>query len=604
MEPFLQLDDYLLPAPLPACIALCMCLGFRYLGNFFVRALRHSFLEPVESAAGFILMTGVVAVLVNLLAFLGLAYLWPLRILAWGLAILGLVDLLRCGPDCLIAMLRRALSFFQRQSRLGKTAVLLIFITGVSLFLAALGPPTDADSLDYHLGIPLDILRHHQAFPHLDWLHARVVGLGESLNMLGLAGGTDTLGAALQFFGLASILASFLSLVKSDFDRILTAMLVLGCPLMLFLIPNQKPQMLPVAATSIALTMIVRRFRSIDPVTMVLAFGGAFFAMSCKYSFILSGSIVVGTGLIAAHKSKRLDIALWITLAGLLIFFFPICLQKHLFYGDPISPLLERFFTHGQVSVIAFANYLKSYRDSSITFPLSLILPGSLGTVSTILGMGSFLVFAAPRVRGYSVIFIVCALIASFLTFFLGQVTSRFYLEPYFWIIAAVLTTPSFKVNPLFFKMMLAQMVFVAAMATMGAVILFPGAWTPALRHKVMLKCAYQYGESKWLDGFLPKNAVILTDLRSKALCPRKFVSSEIYASFDAMDIMAEEKITSQLKQRGASVWVTFDGGESRPYLAKHFPVLLGKSQPFRIATRNPWNASSSSRIAVYGSKR
>jgi len=218
--------------------------------------------------------------------------------------------------------------------------------------------------------------------------------------------------------------------------------------------------------------------------------------------------------------------------------------------------------------------------------------------------MGCFLIFAAFRVRGDSLTFIGCALGTAVLTFLLGQMTSRFYLEPYLWIAAAVVTAPAFKANPVFFKLMLVQMAGVAAMAVLGAVILFPGALTPALRHKVMLKCAYQYGESKWLDAFLPQNAVILTDLRSKALMPRKFVSGEaINSLLTAKDGTRETKTALFLKQNGVNTWVTFDGA-SNPYLASRFPVLLGRSPAFRTATRNPWNASASSRIVVYGSKQ
>ena len=605
MSPFLQLKDYLLPAPLPACIAVLMCFGFKYLGNRLVRILRHSPPDPLESAAGFILVAGLVAALVYFLAFFGFAYLWPLRILSWGFVILGLIDLLQVKMNYWITKFERFQNFFHRQSYLCKMGVLLIFVTGVGLFLSSLGPPTDADSLDYHLGIPLDILRHHHVFFHSDWLHARLVGLGEFLNMLGLAGGTDIFGASLQFFGLMAVLMSFLSLVKSDFDRILTAMIVLGCPLMLFLIPNQKPQMLPAAATTIALLMIVRRFKSIDPVTIVLAFGSACFAMSCKYSFILSGSIVIGAGFVAAYQSKRSGVAIFSVLAGLLLFFFLPCLQKYLFYGDPFSPLLERFFVHGQVSVISFAHTLKNYRDSSVIFPLSLILPGSMASVTTIFGIGSFLVCAAPKVRGYSVIFIICALIVTILMFLLGQVTSRFFLEPYFWIAAAVLTTGVFKVKSIFFKLMFVQMVCVAAMASFGAVVLFPGALTASLRHKVMLKCAYQYEESKWLDTFLPKNAVVLTDLRSKSLVPREFVSSEsIYFSLKTKDILGLGKAALLLKQSGVDTWVTSDNNIPLFYFASRFPVLAGKSQILRTATRNPWNSSANGRVAVYKLKQ
>ena len=600
---FLKLEDFLLPSPLPACLAILICLGFKYLGSYLVSFLRQSVPSPVESAAGFILVTGLTASFVHLLGFLGVAYLWPIRLLSWAFALIGLISLFRLKQASLLAIFRSFNKMFRQQPFYCKLGISLVFITGVSLFLASLGPPTDADSLDYHLGVPLDILRNHQAYMRMDWLHARLIGLGESLNMLGLAGGTDVLGASLQFSGLLAVLLSLLTLVKTDFERIFTAILVMGCPLLLFLIPNQKPQMLPVAATTVALILLVRNFKSLDYQTYILAFGCACFAMSCKYSFLLSGSTVIVTGLIAAYKFKKLGIAALIAMLGVLVFLLPLCLQKYFFYGDPLSPLLEKYLAQSQVSVISFADFLKNYRDSSVMFPFSLILPDSPGTISTILGVGCFIIFAASRVRGYSIVFLICAMIAAIATFFLGQVTSRFYLEPYLWIIAAVVSTPMLKVNSLFLKLILVQLFCVAIMASVGAVILFPGALTASLRHKVMYKCAYQYGESNWLDETLPKDAVILSDLRSKALLPRKFVSSEkFYYSLNTNDTVALEKEKLLIKQSGVNTWVTFDNNTNPfPYFAAYFPRLIAKSQTFRNAVRNPWNATTSGQIVVYG---
>ncbi|MBC8427151.1 MAG: DUF1420 family protein [Desulfobacterales bacterium] len=602
MTSFLQLEDYLLPAPLTALMAVLMCLGLKYSANRLSLILRNSSPDIVKSAAGFILVTGLVAFLSNLLAFWGLAYLWPLRIMAWLLASLGIIELLQLRRNHLTSFVQRFQYLYNEQTIWGQVGILLICIIVAALCLATLGPPTDADSLDYHLGVPLDILRHNQAYPRPDWLCARLTGLGESLNMLGLAGGTDIFGACLQFSGLIAVLIAMTSLSETDFDRIMMAMIVVGCPVILELIPVQKPQMLPAAATTISLILIIRRFRLIDTVTMILAFGGVCFAMSCKYSFVLSGSIVIGVGMIAAYQNGRFWTATSIALAGFVIFLFPVYLQKFLFYGDPVTPLLEKFFPHGDEVVINFASILQTHSESSFAFPLSLMLPDSLGTVTRTLGLGTLLIIAAPSVRGDSRIFIVCALLSVILTLLLGQVTARFYLEPYLWIAAAVGTVTSGKFKPIFFKLMLIQMAGVTIVAIFSAVTLFPGALSATLRHQVMSKYAYQYADMEWLDTVLPKNAVVLTDLRSKALMPRPFISNErvnyLGGNTDGNEL---GKSSSYLKPNSADTWVTY-AGVPAPYFASLFPIPVSEPKTFKSAVKNPWYASTYS-IMIYRSR-
>ncbi len=173
------------------------------------------------------------------------------------------------------------------------------------MLLGALGPPTDADSLNYHPGVPLDILRHQRAYPRPDWPYARLAGLGESLNLLGLAGGTDILGAALQFAGLVPILAAANTFARDNRDRLLVSMLVVGCPVMTFLVFNQKPQMLATAATTVAIFLIAQRFKDIDRVTLLLSCGCVLFAVGCKYSFMMTGAIVLTVGLLASRRASQ-----------------------------------------------------------------------------------------------------------------------------------------------------------------------------------------------------------------------------------------------------------------------------------------------------------
>lgn len=597
MTPFLQLEDFLLSAPLPACLAGAMCLGLKHLGSLLVGAMRRSSPQPIELAAGFILATGLIAVLSNMIAAFGLAYIWPLRIIAFALAGCGVVELFRLRDGYLSYVFFHLQTLFRKQSLAGKIGILLVCVIGICLCLASLAPPTDADSLDYHLGVPLDILRHHRAYPRPDWLDARLVGLGEALNMLGLAGGTDVFGASLQFSGLLLTTIAVMSMARTDSDRLLAAMVVIGCPLLLFLIPNQKPQMLPTASTTIALIMIAQRFKSIDPVTICLALGNVFFAMSCKYSFLLSGSIVIGTLLVAAYQNRQVGIAICFGLAGFLIFLFPLYLQKFLFYGDPLTPLLERFFEKN-VAVIEYANMLQDYKDPG-AYALSLIFPGAVGSASTALGIGAFLIFGIPGVSGSGWLLITCGLLLAILTGLMGQVAARFIFEPYLWISAAVVGYNTWKIKRVFFKLMVGQMLGVAVLAAFAATILFPGVLSDSLRQRVMQKYAAGYSEAKWLDKSLPQNAVVLTDLRSMALMPRQFLASQsINFSLLVKDEGAIRSLPQLLKDHGVDTWVT-DFPCTNPFLRNLFPTALGEPHTFRKAVRNPWNTGSY-RIIAY----
>jgi hypothetical protein len=71
-----------------------------------------------------------------------------------------------------------------------------------------------------------------------------------------------------------------------------------------------------------------------------------------------------------------------------LVIIFPTELQKLLFYGDPISPMLEGFEQHGDGALMRFAQYLREYSMSTLPFPAGIIVPDSPGRLSSVLGLG------------------------------------------------------------------------------------------------------------------------------------------------------------------------------------------------------------------------
>ena len=83
---------------------------------------------------------------------------------------------------------------------------LVISLIIFSFFLVSLLPSLDADTLDYHLGFGLDIIREGNLTNRQDWLHFRLAGAGEYINLIGLIFGSKNFGQVIQF---SSLLISY-----------------------------------------------------------------------------------------------------------------------------------------------------------------------------------------------------------------------------------------------------------------------------------------------------------------------------------------------------------------------------------------------------------
>ena len=609
IKPFLSLEDYLAPCPLAALLAILLVCGIKYLGTRLIRRLQPDPPQPLQTAAGFILAAALLAAAVNLLALAGLAYHWLVKIMAWSVAAGGILELSRISKERLLRLYDQAAAGFREQSLWGKAACALLGVSLIGLLLGALGPPTDADSLNYHLGVPLDILRHHRAYPRPDWPYARLAGLGESLNLLGLAGGTDILGAALQFAGLVAILAAANTFARDNRDRLLVSMLVVSCPVVIFLVFNQKPQMLATAATTVAIFLIAQRFRDIDRVTLLLSFGCVLFAVGCKYSFMMTGAIVLTVGLLAARRASLLPWAVGTCLVAYLILVFPGNLQNWMFYGDPVSPFLERFRSHGDPAVIRFAEFYRGYLFNSDTnpvpFPLNLFIPASLGDLSAVLGLGPLLLILGLR-RMQEVpakVLLFSALAAVPFSLLLSRMGARYLYEPYLWIVPLVTCMAWGPIKSLLAKVTLAQMALMALLSVLGAATLFPGALTGSLRHRVMSNLAFGYAEAYWVNEVLPADAVVLSWNRSVALAPRPFLSRDILIFSDLTNPVERGKIIKQIESFRVNTVVVHLPGEEELLEVQSLGLSPGKRvagpRKFIMATRNPWNRSTDE-LSIY----
>ncbi len=587
--PFLRLEQLLLPPPLAALSGLLLAIGVAGLGTAGARALRGPRFEALDGAAGSIVAAAALGAGLHAFALLGLLRLLPLRILAGALAAFGLIVLVRIAPG-LIHRAARLRERWRGWPLLDRALVILLCVSALGLLLAALGPASDADSLDYHLGVPLDWLRHGGAYPRTDWLHARLAGLGEMLDLIGLAGGCDCFGALLQAEGAVLAALAAAALATRDRDRLLTVAMVLASPVLLSLVPTEKPQLFPAAATAVALVLLVRRWNDLDRATLAMVFGCAAFAMSCKYSFLLSGSIVMAMGLIAARRT-RLAFALASMAATILLFAAPVYLRNFVFYGDPLSPFLERWHASPELSVVAFAEDLRDYSGPHG-------LPGTLQLavrtlaarpVSGILGIGVLSPLLAAWRNPTARRLLGAAGAATVLDLALGQLTPRFFLEPCLWSIAAI----GLRERPIptaWLAVTAAQASFTAALAIVCATLLFPGTWSAAWRDRVLRSVAPGYAEARWLDTILRPDDVLLTGIRSKIFLPRPFVADD---RFDGLRPPEDEWRELQALERdaGVSALTVESNNDLSPAMkaAVEAGTPIGSPARFRHVTRNPW---------------
>lgn len=590
MTGFLTLDDLVLPPPLPAIVSLLLVSGLVGLGETGLRRFRAA-PDVAERCAAFAVAAALCGAIVHGLALAHLATLPVLRILAAVVVLMaprawsvfrGMATAWREGW--------REASIWQRIA-LGAVAATVLFLA-----LAALGPVTDADSLDYHLGAPLDWLRHGGVTVEPHWLHARITGLGEALNMLGLAAGTDGLGALLQVSGLVMLVTAIGSLGGTARDRTFGMLLALP-PAIVPLATAQKPQLLPVAAVVVAM-ILARRARS--GFDLALVFGCIGFAMASKYSFLVSGGVVAVAAMYWAWEKGRLGLAVQWAAISLGVLALPVLARNFYLYGDPVSPFLEAWRAHPNAEVVRFAG---SLRDAGAPhtfagvgrFVVGLVAPGGAGDAQTVLGIG-LLALLLVGWTGWSGVVLACGATVATFTIWLGQMAPRYLLEPYLWLAIAAVLSPWHRLKTILSIALTAQTLAVAAMAMVGAWLLFPGALTPGWRDQTMLQSTFGYEEARWLDRQIPQDATIMSESRAYALYPRPFAIAECAACGPAP--LLELFRPADAAEHGANVLVV--GYPMQGTIADGCVLRrIAGPERLRYATRNPFNKAAYKAVAL-----
>lgn len=581
-----SLNAYFISSPLSVLLTLTLGMSLAIISDDIGKRVFKS-TEPVQSALYFFAGLLALSWLIWLIGLFALVSVFLLKVICCGIILCGIFLAMRRRDELLSIVKRKWAAFQALRSFEFFTACTLFAILG-GYFLLSLTVPTDSDSLNYHLALPVEILQKGSLWFNRDHLHYRLAGFGEMINLLGVANGCPQLGAFVQMIALLHTLRALSARVIAA-HKLTICLFLAGIPTLLFLLPNQKHQLTGILCTTVCF-LFISNSRNLTLSRIRLLMLAMLFAAGIKYSFLLSIAALVVLFLMKRPK----DISLWkITVSFALLASLvlgPQLLFRWMHFGDPFSPLLEGLFNEPDPVVKRFHHYIKNFRESSFPFPANLLLTDSAGKVSTILGTGviifGFLPFlfkrAIPEIT--SIIFLLLAIC------FVSQLSSRFLMEPLLWLIPLFITAYGHAKNFKYFTWLLsAQMFCMAPFVASGLYALAPSLFSDALRTKVLTNSANGYAESIWLNETLPAHAHIATSNRSRAFLPRPFFPWE-YLVFTSLEKPLEvQALRKKLAEYHIDYIVLPENGTAQLQAAINASFVSGP-KTFPLATRNPLN--------------
>lgn len=428
-------------------------------------------------------------------------------------------------------------NFFAFIVKANLTFRLIVFLL-LGFFLLALAPITNGDALDYHLGVPQSIIREGHFFWQPTWFHQGLSGLGEYSILLSLVIKAEQAATLLQLAALFSIIALFFhrdqsTSPKSSSFRDQLILLFLSIPVLLFLASTPKPQLVGVAISSFLFSKIILRDIPINKKNLFIIFALSFYIVAVKINFIFSISILIGIFLL----KNRIFFLRQLNLTGLVyLLIFILCFILIL---GPLIYYKTQIMSGGILSYIypipdhypgyeLFLKYLREYDDVKLIFPLSLIVPSSLGVHSMVLGLNTLLVFYFLIKHGFEWRYLIGVVLLVVLSYAFGQRTSRFYFEALLWLMLVIslyskLFQDSLVIRSSIHLLALGQLIILAY----GIITLTSGIISLTKRDEVMSMKANGYSLSKWVNSKLDDSSKILIDHRATALFKQDVYSAD-----------------------------------------------------------------------------
>jgi hypothetical protein len=496
--------------------------------------------------------------------------------------------------------------FFNKILKIKTTSFNIDYLLSILLilgyFLLSLLPITSADSLDYHSSTAIYIANYAIYPLQLFDFHSRIAGSGELLIALGFLVGAEQFGSLTQFSGLLSILGLITKLCKDkNYYRkyiIFFILIFLTIPILIFFNSTNKPQLFPIALTSISYVIIFFKFDLLNKKEKNLSY-----FLICvlliqsfllKYSFILSVLII---GLYALYKVIDKKNFLYILKFSFLIFiftYFPYFLWKYLNFD-------KNFF---YALFLALPEHLYGYSSLMLSIsscgyycmPTWFFFPRSIGEGTNFFGVLFLFLFflKIKNKKHFLILFTIILYIIIGLNF--GQSNPRFFFEPAIWFLFLLISSSYFfdkKIYKYFFKHLVrlkaALIIFIIYYTIFN---IMPASLLNQIRSEILNKNANGYQFLDWVSNNLNSNDVILSAHRSVSISKIKTLPLFFINYINPKDERAKIYFLEIKKERPEYIVFTGNSKEVEKY-KKIFGLCFGelaffKENVSKIATRNP----------------
>ena len=476
--------------------------------------------------------------------------------------------------------------------------ILIIFI------LYCFSPISDADSLDYHLGGVLDIIKNQEFKPRTDeWHHFRLISLGEMINFYGLLFYSLNFGQLFQILAISNILIIF-SILNSNYK--INYLALLSFPLFASLLLSAK-QLLIISNCYLIVFSIILLKDKLLKYTIFALLILTLAPLGFKHSYLIY-SFPIWVAIYLYYKNdislfKYLSLSSLIFLTIPFIFYF----KNFIFYADPITPFLEFIKTNPNLNVIDFASELryssKIFKIFEFPFiPIIHSLPFTLSEItlltSPILFFSYYIVY---KIKDNKLIFIYICLVFVLL-FLSGKSQSRYFLDLY------LLCTIIFLINIDHYKNKIISKFIIISMlpyALLTLLMIFYGVYSlslPTLNKvkltKNMNKKSHNYEIINWINSEVTSDDLVLyyRGIRSKSYQNHNFLfyNQSEFTLDDFKKITKNNNVTK----------IVLTNGSSRELIDSVKNCKYFEKKKFNLRnTRNPFNKKNMDYIYLIDSR-
>ena len=480
-----------------------------------------------------------------------------------------------------------------------ETIAFLLLLVG--FFLITFSPVNHADSLDYHMAGAIHIFKTGKLPTGLENFHNLLVGGGEVIYSLGFFFGAEQFGTLIQFSGLLS-LVGVIKNFKSK-NKVFFILLILSCPVLLFLATTPKPQLLHISSNAIIFVLLFINFSNtiiakksfLSLIVIVNIF--LINSINAKFSFIVSSFILYL--LLLTYAYKKFFLLQTVLISIVLIFFFYLCFPywKSIVWGSHFFHYLTSPFPEHLEGVKFFKSYLINYkRDTSLIY---LFLPKTFGQFTDALGLG-FLIFFYFFLRK-EIIFIYFLIISLFfiiVNYFFGQPSSRFFLELYIWSILLIVSLRELNVEKKFRVLFYPQFALSIFALWYGVFTMSYGFINASLRNYVMNNTANGYSLYNWPNEFVSKQDSVISMHRSISLGKTDTISTNFLFYINSQGGLLQSyhltNIINKNNETGSIYLLTFGSKKNVGNFIDCIDFLYKeKKNVGRDLGRNPFNKSS-----------